>query len=163
VPLFDDDFLFDASGQIVPVPVPPTPPSGYLGRFQIGQTVPLAVVPVDSGGFPSPPDSAPVATVQDPSNTTVGILKMALGGDPEHFAIGFFLRGGLALGTYQVTYAYRVNGASLGETGSFDVIPGGDPGGAVIAMVGYDRPEARYVVAQLASGRLVQGKNPRVT
>jgi hypothetical protein len=45
---------------------------------------------------------------------------------------------------------------------TFDLIAGGDEGGAVVSMFAIDRPEARYVVGQLASGKLVQGRNPRL-
>jgi hypothetical protein len=44
----------------------------------------------------------------------------------------------------------------------FDLVPGGDSGGAVIALHATDRPEGRAVVAQLASGRLALGRNPHI-
>jgi hypothetical protein len=42
------------------------------------------------------------------------------------------------------------------------VVPGGDPGGAVISVFAHDRPESGYVLAQLGGGKLVQGRNPRI-
>lgn len=161
MPLFDDGSLFDGSDPSTPVPAPPEPPDGYLGRYQVGQSVPLALAVVDGDGQPAAPDAAPLATVTDPDEAVVAAVKMALAGDAMHFALPYFLGIERALGTYTVGYAYSIGGESSALAGSFDVIPGGDVGGAVISLIGYDRPEAQFVVAQLTSGRLVQGKNPR--
>lgn len=163
MPLFDDGDLFDGSDPFAPVPLPPAPPPGYLGRYQVGQAVPLAVTPLDGGGFATQPDAAPVATVTAPGGAVLGPFKLAMVADPTHFALAFFPGVGLPLGTYAVAYACLVAGQASTIAGSFDLIPGGDPGGAVVGLFSYDRPEARFVVAQLASGRLVQGKNPRFT
>jgi hypothetical protein len=133
----------------------------YLGRFQQGQPVRLAVSPV-SGGNPATPDSAPVATVTGPVGFASFSAKLAMDGGPTAFALAIPLVAEFLLGTYSVSYSYSVGGNAGTASDTFDVIAGGDPGGRIISMTAYDRPEARYVVTQLSSGRIVQGRNPTI-
>lgn len=137
-----------------------------LGRFQRGEKIPLAVQVVDGSANPVEPDAAPLATITDPSNATLASVRLPLAGSGMgQFGMAYFL-GILfsSLGTYQVTYSYDyAEGTGQGTASdTFEVIAGGDEGGAVVSMFHIDRPEARYVVGQLASGRLVQGRNPRL-
>lgn len=133
-----------------------------LGRFQPGQRVLLGVSTVDGSANPAWPDSAPVATITDSNNDTIWTGKIALDGDQYHFSLNVFLGIAYSVGTYQVAYAWAVNGTPVTATDTFDVIAGGDIGGAVVSMYGYVRPESTYVVAQLDSGNIVQGRNPRL-
>jgi len=90
------------------------------------------------------------------------LLPMVRDGSDTRFTASLFLGLGFPLGTYRVTFTYRAGGFDRSATTTFDVIAGGDPGGSVISMASYERPEARYVVAQLSSGRIVQGRNPSI-
>lgn len=131
-----------------------------LGRYLLGQSVRVGIDTVDADGNPAAPDSAPTATISGP--VSLGPMKLAMDGGSTSFSLSLFLGGGLALGTYTVTYAYSVNGFNGSGTDTFDLIQGGDIGGRILSMTSYARPEAQYVVCQLASGRLVQGRNPRL-
>jgi hypothetical protein len=131
-----------------------------LGRFQLGQFVKLGLPIVNGGGSPVAPDSAPTATITSPSNVTGAPFKLAMDGGPLAFSLPVQLGLSFALGTFSVSYTYKVNGVTFTSGDTFNVIAGGDPGGGIIAMSFYDRPEARYVVTQLTSGRIVQGRNP---
>lgn len=136
-----------------------------LGRYQKGHTVVLGFAVTDADGLPTLPDVAPVATVRDPGGNSLSTLEMYFTGRPWDFQFRLFLDVNFApLGTYSVSYSVPYGEGTATATGSdtFHVIAGGDEGGAVISMFGIDRPEARYVVAQLASGRLVQGRNPKL-
>jgi hypothetical protein len=137
-----------------------------LGRFQKGDRVPLRVAPVDGAGNAVEPDAAPTATVRDPGGDPVLTRPLPL---VERgviaFGMGLFLGVNFAtLGTYSVAYAWDYGeGAGQGAASdTFELIAGGDEGGAVVSMAHIDRPEAGYVVAQLASGKLVQGRDPRL-
>ena len=68
--------------------------------------------------------------------------------------------GSVALGTYSVSTAYAIGGVPATQASTFQVVAGGDSGGEIISLFEYDRPEGRYVLAQLGSGRLVQGRDP---
>jgi hypothetical protein len=137
-----------------------------LGRYQKGDYLGLVVHTVDGDGQAVEPDLSPMATIRDPGGDPVKVLPLPLvGREPGVFGMAFFL--GLpfgSLGTYTVTYAWDyAEGAGQGTASdTFEVIAGGDEGGAVVSMCHIDRPEAGYVVAQLASGKLVQGRNPRL-
>ena len=127
-----------------------------MSRYQRGSVVLLAVNPA------SKTDRLPVATITTPSGTTLAVVPIPLspGSGPLTYVARFRLPAGLALGTYGVSISYAIAGTQTTSSASFDLAPGGDSGGEIISMFGYDRPEGRYVLAQLGSGRLVQGLNP---
>lgn len=131
-----------------------------LGRKQWGQVVNLRVLTINSSDQPSAPDNAPVVVVTKPDSTVQFTAKMAMDGGSLAFALPILLGVDFALGIYGVSYTYSVGGFEQTASDTFTLIPGGDPGGNVISMMFYDRPESSYVLAQLANGRLVQGRNP---
>lgn len=134
-----------------------------LGRYQVGQVVIPAVETFDRSGGPAEPEAAPTATIAGPGGFVRGPFKLAMDGGPMRFALPILLGLEFGLGIYQVSYQYRADGYDIATpTDTFEVIAGGDVGGRVISMTAYGRPEAQYVVAQLASGRVVQGRNPRL-
>lgn len=133
-----------------------------LGRFQLGQSVPLSLSVVNSGGSPVWPDAAPTATITDSGSHVIAEFKMAMTGASYVFSADEFLGLDYTLGTYSLSYQWFVGGSSVSASDSFDVAPGGDAGGRVISMYAYSRPEASYVVGQLSSGNIVQGRNPRL-
>lgn len=133
-----------------------------LGRFQQGQIVKISIATVDGNDLPATPDAAPVATIRDPSNAVIFSGKLAMDGGTQLFSLPIFVGISYPLATYTVGYTWSVGGFNGTGSDTFDVIHGGDVGGRIIAMYAYDRPEARYVVAQLTSGNIVQGRNPRL-
>ena len=127
----------------------------YLGRFQQGQNVTIGV------STTAAPDAAPIATIKDSSGDTIwsgGIALVAA----NTFSLSIFIGVVFSLGTFTVTYSWAIKGVAGTATDTFDVIGGGDPGGKVVSMYSYVRPDATYVVAQLSSGNTVQGRNPRL-
>lgn len=134
-----------------------------LGRFQSGQSVTIAVSTLGSTSLPVMPDAAPVATIKDSVGDVILLRKLALERFGSNvFSLDVFLGVRYPLGTYTVEYQWVVGGFTGTGSDTFDVIHGGDVGGRIISMYAYDRPEARYVVAQLTSGNFVQGRNPRL-
>lgn len=128
-------------------------------RYQRGQTVLIG------SSLDSMADAPPVATITDPDNALFGVFLLPyapVNGTTFRYAYPLALPGGAALGTYQVVIAYSIAGTPGTVTSTFDVVSGGDSGGSVISLYAYDRPEARFVLAQLSSGKLVQGRNPHL-
>jgi hypothetical protein len=78
------------------------------------------------------------------------------------FGVELFLGSDFDPGNYLADMTATVGGQPWSSQVAFTVIAGGDSGGSVISLFGIQRPEASYVLAQLSSGRLVQGKNPSV-
>jgi len=126
-----------------------------LGRRQKGQTITFAV---DTLGTP---DNPPIASVVGPDNALFGAFDLPLVVQSNQFGRSVLLAGALALGTFLVTYTWTLAGAPQSMVEKFDLVGGGDSGGGVIALCYYERPEARYLLAQLAAGKLVQGRNPK--
>lgn len=138
---------------------------GYIGSYRAGQTVPIGVRTMAYQSRPSMPDRAPTATIFDDAGDPVGTFKIPIlsgGGVTGVFSLPLYLGNAFTEGRYRVVYQWSVGGYTGMRLDTFDVGPGGDPGGSVISLFAYDRPEARYVVAQLAGGLLVQGRNPRI-
>lgn len=133
-----------------------------LGRFQPGQDVRIGVATVDVDGNPAWPVLAPVSTVKDADNNTIFSGKIPMSGLAYIFSRQLFLGLLYPVGIYQVNYAWTVGSFNGTASDTFEVISGGDVGGGIIAMYAYVRPEATYVVAQLSSGNIVQGRNPRL-
>jgi hypothetical protein len=128
-------------------------------RYQRGQNVTIG------SSLDAKSDNPPVATVHDPNNALFGTYLLPYApvrGSGFNYALPVILPGGAALGTYQVAITYSIAGTPGTVTSSFDVVAGGDSGGSVISLYAYDRPEARFVLAQLSSGKLVQGRNPHL-
>lgn len=138
----------------------------YLGRFQVGQEIPLLVHCRDRDRVPYFPDRPPTATILAPDGSVVDQVGLCVV-DPYRatgvFARSHALGNQYALGKYTVKYAYTVAGEYQGLLlATFEVVGGGDIGGPVISLYAVNRPEAGYVVAHLGTGRLVQGRNPYV-
>ncbi len=133
-----------------------------LGRFQPGPSVTIGLSTVNAAQSPAMPDAAPIATIVNASSVTIWTGKIALTPTPFLFSLPIFLGIAYPVGTYQVSYSWDVLGVPVTASDQFEVIAGGDIGGRVISMYAYVRPEATYVVGQLTSGTIVQGRNPRL-
>lgn len=136
----------------------------FLGRYPQGYSVPASLVTVTASGTPTWPTGWPAVQVYGDSGL-INVFSMP-SADPSVsiglFSLPIFIDQLLPRGRYRLVYSYRIGGYSGSLVDTFEVVGGGDPGGCVISMTTFDRPEARYVLGQLAAGRLVQGRNPRL-
>lgn len=135
------------------VPIPDVRP-----RYQSGDRVRV--------NFPmaSKTDDPPMASVYGPGGNLIGrwpIPMIWLGSQRAYQAL-FLAEPGAELGTYRVSIAYSVGGVAGAAHYFFDLVPGGDSGGSIISLYQYDRPEGRFCLGQLSSGRVVQGRNPHL-
>jgi hypothetical protein len=136
----------------------------HLGRYRLGQTVPLLLWVRDSDDSAAEADSPPVARVFEADGTLAGSFTLpALDryGVDGLYGLPMRLGFGLDPGHFIVTYASLVGGRAFIAKAVFEIVRGGDASGAVISMFASDRPEASYVLAQVTSGRILQGRNPR--
>jgi len=127
--------------------------------------VPIGVQCTDGSGNPAAPDAAPTYRVYG-----TGSAALATGSvppkDPANdsgFFEGFLRLGQLfSAGVYSVVYGWTTGsgGHTGGDLDTFEVLPGGDPAGAVIGMYFFPRPQANFIVQQLDSGAVRVGKNP---
>ena len=128
-----------------------------LGRYRRGDWVTLAFT------LTQIPDTIPVAIILDSNSATIATLIMPAAcanrltySRPVQISLAY------AVGNFSVFYHYVVSGTPTLQQATFEVVPGGDSGGAVIAIYSLDRPEVRSIVAQLDSGVLVLGRSPTV-
>jgi hypothetical protein len=120
----------------------------HLGRFRLGDVVPISFAIAN-------PDSYPEARIAAPY-----LLVHPYSTDGMNFLWPLLIDSDFSLGVFVVTCSYSIGGISGSTNVSFDVVAGGDPGSRVISLFSYERPESRYVLAQLQAGSLVQGSNP---
>jgi hypothetical protein len=131
--------------------------SMYLGRFRRGDTVSLLLA------LDSTPDAPPIAVVLDSDSVQI-LSKMmpAVDGRRTVFSLPLTVSLAFAVGSFSVYFHIVIAGTQTLKQATFEVVPGGDSGGSVIALYSLDRTDSRCVVAQLASGVLVLGKSPTV-
>jgi hypothetical protein len=137
----------------------------YYGRFQLGQSVPLAIRTDDANGTPTTPDDVPSARIYKDDGTLVKVQRIPTldkSGVTGLFLLPLFLSSTFAVGGYRVVYSYTISGSPQVKDDYFEIGAGGNAGGAVIGMFWYDRPQAKFLIQQLDSGKLVQGRNPRL-
>lgn len=139
----------------------------YLGRYQMGQTIPLYLPCHTAAKQLSLPDLPPQLKVFDASKNLVEQHLMPI--EDRYVVTGWFrfplFLGRLySTGYYSVVYYYTTGGKTYNglDTDCFEVVGGGDVRGAVIGTYFYDRPEARYIVQGLESGSIIKGRNPTV-
>lgn len=126
------------------------PPTINMGRYRQGD---LLVLTYEPGGIPSSP---PMAYLFG-SGGLVATEELWTR-DRATYVLDELLGRLYPIGYYLVTIT-----SSLGTARYiFQVVPGGDPEGNVVAMHHQKSVNGWTVVAQLASGRLVKGKNPKV-
>lgn len=134
-----------------------------LGRFQPGDIIHLEFDTVNGDDVLTAPDASPTVTIVDADSVVVRPQTgIGASGSYVHFELALFVSALYPLGTYTVTCSWLISGSSFSASATFTVIGGGDIGGSIISMRAYVRPEASYVVAQLNSGNIVQGRNPRL-
>ena len=126
----------------------------FLGRFRRGDEVTIGIT------LAGIPDSPPLATLYGPTGQAEASYYMPTS-DGLEFSVSPMV-GAWPLGTFSVSIAYSIGGVAASLGMSFDVVSGGDSGGSVISMHVHSRPESNYVVAQLSSGVVVQGRNPHL-
>ncbi len=138
----------------------------YLGRFQLGATVPLYLQCRNSSRAPTLPDRPPQYKVFL-AGATAPVEAHLMPIIDRYIVTGLFrstqFLGRLYVaGMYQVCYYYNIAGSPVVETDNFEIVGGGSVNGAVVSTYFLARPEANYIVQGLESGQITKGRNPRV-
>lgn len=140
--------------------------TNYLGRWQQGQEAPYWFLCKNASGVPTDPDAVPTVDIYL-ANT--GLIVGAKGVpilDPvptTGFFAGFvYLNENYPAGLYTLVFRYLISGSRYSDFSTFEVVPGGDPTGQILAMTYFHQPQADYYVQQRSSGRIYRGQNPRV-
>ena len=137
----------------------------FLGHYQLGDCAHVYVQTLNASDAPTAPDDCPSLRVTNSAGTTVLNQKLHVV-EPDEIT-GLFhypltLDESFSAGDYQLTLTYGVSTHSGLETQALTVLAGGNADGPVTSMIAYERPQAKFVVHGLASGRIKPGRNPRV-
>lgn len=138
----------------------------YLGRYQLGDYVPIEVHLTNASGVVTAPttatDRAPIASVYKGSAKVDSFPISPHTPDLKLFRKHLRLSSSYAAGQYVVAVLW-VNGGG-GFYGHdeffFEVVPGGASDGAIIALAEYQRPDSINVLWQEDGGKIKNGKNP---
>ena len=137
----------------------------FLGRYMLGQLVPLQVWTRDSAETPTAPIIAPHADVFAPGGTKIVSQKLPVmdsGAITGYFLYQLSLDARFTtLGTYTVSTNYILGSSSYVEEDTFFLQAGGHVEGAVEGMHLLRIPNADFVLLHTDSGRVVRLRNPR--
>jgi hypothetical protein len=134
----------------------------FIGRFQLGGTVPLFLITTDANKTPQVPTFPPTVKIWKPS----GLLQVAFVPTIETYTqtgvfLGrVFLGAQFAVGLYRVSYYYQIGLFQGVQVDNFEIMAGGNADGNVMSMYYYACAQANFVVQGLDSGKIVQGRNP---
>ena len=139
----------------------------FLGRYQLGEVVPIAVLCRNRAQAKVRPDAAPLvciyrlgssatlacalyASITDRA-AAVSLFRLALWLDATRFPLA---------GHYLAVITYTSEGADQAEERHFEIVANGDELGVVTGLHAWDRPEADYLLMMTEGGSLRQGRNP---
>jgi hypothetical protein len=137
----------------------------YLGRFTLGEFVPIAVHCHDAEIAFAPP-TAPVFDVYDSAGDKIvsgSLPPLDLGAITGLFAFGLYLGTSMAIGHYSVIESYSANSIAHMAVSHFEIVAGGNVYGTVISQAFFDRPHAKFLVQKMDSQNRRLIKNPRGT
>lgn len=140
----------------------------YFGRLQQGMELIIVLQCTDDYGTPEDPSALPWVQIYRDAATPELLTSKQMPAEARRVEDGIF-RLSLFLDTlYSTEGRYLVlmkwldsNGVAHVRTGSFHLLPGGNPDGAVISMYSLIRQDATYLLMQCDSGRLIRKRNPR--
>ncbi len=135
-----------------------------LGRYRQGEPIMLTVLCTDGDDVAFEPGAPPVVKVYNDAAVQQLLGSMALLDRYRQPGwCGYRWRlAGQGVGHYSVSFQYLAGLATFTKTAVFEVVKGGHPDGAVLAMHHYERPHAAFLVHQTESGTRVFGRNPSV-
>lgn len=138
-----------------------------LGRYQLGDFVPLTFSAVDNNGTPAWPTATPTVKTYDASDVTSAVETIRPPAHDMQRLTGLFrylLRLGSSYAadkTYVAVATWAISDTTYGNMFQWDVLAGGDADGAVIGATFISRPEAGVVAYVVDGGNLKTSNNPR--
>lgn len=136
----------------------------YLGRYQIGQELPLCLQ-CTLARAPDVPSTHPTYEARSDAGAVAASGRVAA--DPLPGVAGVFrgpkfLDDSFDVGRYTIAYRWKDSGgADRVELQVVDIVPGGHPDGAIVSLHPVERPDRTSLVYQTDAGVLARGLNPR--
>jgi hypothetical protein len=136
----------------------------YLGRYRLGDWLPLRLTTTNGSGVAVTPDATPKAYLwQGGTNVETRLLPaVEQSRMTGSFAEQVLLGVGYTTGNALVVFQWVAGGVTLQEVAYFEVLAGGSVEGSATAMYFFARPEGGLVLRQLPGGLITAGRNPYV-
>ena len=137
-----------------------------LGRYRLGEWVPIAFSGTSAAATPTLPDSQPTITIWDASDVSSSVATISPPIRDRYKITALFTHWIRLSSTYSTGKTYIadcsavVGGVTFRTQIQWETIAGGSTDGNVIGAVFVDRPEARQIVYQLDGGKLQARRNP---
>lgn len=142
----------------------------WIGRYTVGQSIPLGITTTDGSGAPTMPDSAPTADIYDngavAASSTIKLpifdryAISAAGTTNCVFGRPYRLDSGFTVGRYTILYKWIVSAVTYKTVRCFDVIYDTDADGPVTGLFPVPRTTGTIVHYDTESGKVVYGRNP---
>ena len=136
----------------------------WLGRYRLGDRVPVTIRTTTAEGVAQQPDRCPTALIcrlDSPSAVESHYLTSVTPGlQAGNFTHELFLDSSFTEGYYLALARAEIDAAGLLVEYTFQVVGGGDEDGMVHSIQGWVRPESEVLISALESGKLVAGRNP---
>lgn len=133
-----------------------------LGRRKLGDYLPITILTKTISGGPLMPDAPPFAFVYNSSGTVVATVQLPPVDQfnaPGLFQLQLFLGSAYAVGLYRVSVHYTISGTANVDEEQFEIVAGGNAEGTINSLDWYHCPQADFILQQLTSGQIVQGRN----
>lgn len=134
----------------------------YNGRTENGFELRLHVQCKTAAGIIVEPDSIPTVDIW---NAGSKVFSGQMFPEERLNATGLMVcpvyLAAFTVGTCQCIFRWTYQGFNGVKLGYFEIVPGGNDDGSVIAMFYFETPPGRFLVHQTDRGILKMGKNPQ--
>lgn len=138
----------------------------WVGRFRLGEWVPIIVRTSNDSLTPTKADATPVAVVYDSSGSPVANFKVPIA-DQSYvtglFKERIFLDSNFSTGYHSVIIHFAVGSVQKVQVVEFEIVAGGDSDGSGISLYHFRYPSRDYVLVQTDGGWLRKLRNPRIS
>ena len=138
----------------------------HFGRHRQGEHVTLFCVTRNAAGTATVPTNAPQAVIFNTAGTKITQFRVPVtdkAGQTGVFTHALRLNSDYGtVGVYSVIFYYNILTFAGVDLNTFEIVAGGNADGSVIGLYYYDRPHGKFIVRQLDSGTVTQGRNPRL-
>lgn len=135
----------------------------YLGRYTLGQIVPLTIRSLNSSGVPTNPAAAPYARIYSGSGFVKAVRLPILDSADitGTFKANVVLNNAFSTGFYHVAIIFTVSGTVKVVHHNFEIVAGGSVDGSAIEIHYFRHPARNFLLAQTDTGRIKRLNNPR--
>lgn len=135
--------------------VPEAPAIGL--RYRLGELIALTFA------APFVPAVAPVLIVADSAGRTLFTTPLWTWDNGITFQTNLVADSRFSIGTFNAKAVFTsIGGLSAAMAIQFQIVPGGDPAGSIVAIYQHEGAHGRFVITQLTDGKIVQGSDPWV-